>query len=190
MDTVRTWCFVLLLTVSGGRAVGVRPTGGEAPQERPSVREHQIKAAWLLNFARFTTWPKKDLSPKAKQMVVGVVGEEAFAKLLANSLRNKKAQGKAIVVRRYVRISDVKGCQILFVSRSLGAQETRKLLKQLGNRGVLSVGETAGFADRGGCVNFVKSGTKLHFEVNLGRLRRLGIAIKSRVLKLAARKIK
>ena len=49
----------------------------------------------------------------------------------------------------------------------------------------LTVGETEGFAVRGGIINLTAEGNKLHFEVNLLAAERAGLKISAKMLALA-----
>jgi hypothetical protein len=50
---------------------------------------------------------------------------------------------------------------------------------------VLTVGETQGFADGGGIINFIEENNKIRFEINAEAARRTGLNISSELLKLA-----
>jgi hypothetical protein len=50
---------------------------------------------------------------------------------------------------------------------------------------VLVVGESAGFAQAGGMMNFVMDGSRVRFEVNLRAATRAGLKLSSRLLSMA-----
>ena len=52
---------------------------------------------------------------------------------------------------------------------------------------MLTVGDTGGFLEQGGIVNFVLEGTKVRFEISQEAAQRAGIRISSRLLRLATR---
>ena len=41
--------------------------------------EHQVKAAFLYNFARFTEWPANDAASYKETLTIGVIGADEFA---------------------------------------------------------------------------------------------------------------
>jgi hypothetical protein len=60
-----------------------------------------------------------------------------------------------------------------------------KTLEKVKGKGVLTVGETEGFARDGGMIALVNSGDHIQIEVNLEAAQGAGIRISSRVLNLA-----
>jgi hypothetical protein len=49
---------------------------------------------------------------------------------------------------------------------------------------VLTVGDTAGFAERGVLINLQRQDSRLGFEINLAQARRSGLRFSSKLLKL------
>jgi hypothetical protein len=47
---------------------------------------------------------------------------------------------------------------------------------------VLTVGDTEGFAERGGIINLVKDGNRLSFEINPEAAQRAGLVMSSKLL--------
>jgi hypothetical protein len=60
-----------------------------------------------------------------------------------------------------------------------------KILPSLKASSTLSVGETKGFAERGGVINLTLEENKLHFEVNIGAAAQTRLRISSKLLALA-----
>jgi hypothetical protein len=75
-------------------------------------------------------------------------------------------------------------CHVLFVASSETASLAR-LLKAVANRPVLSVGESASFARRGGILNLTRVNGSRQVEINLDALRLSGLRINSRLLGIA-----
>ena len=79
---------------------------------------------------------------------------------------------------------DGQNCQIIFISSS---EKSRlpEIFENLKSARVLTVGETQGFANGGGIINFVEENNKVRFEINADSARRTGLSISSELLKLA-----
>jgi len=56
----------------------------------------------------------------------------------------------------------------------------------LKNLPVLTISETAGFAKRGGMINFTLQDSKVRFEANVDAAKQAGLNISSRLLSLAS----
>ena len=84
---------------------------------QPAPTEYQVKAAYLLNFARFVEWPTDTLSPSAP-INVAIVGRDPFGGALDEVLHGKSANGHPIHVRYQHWDNILTGFQIVFVSPS------------------------------------------------------------------------
>jgi hypothetical protein len=153
------------------------------PQGR-EASEYQIKAAFLYNFAKFVEWPSEAPRGMDDPITICIVGEDPFGSLLDESIRNKAISGHQLVVRRLKPGQDIKGCQIAFISSS-EKKHLRAILESLKGAAVLTVGDSEGFAQVGGVINFTLEETRVHFEVNLGAAQRAGLRISSKLLSLA-----
>ena len=146
--------------------------------------EYEIKAAFLLNFAKFVDWPASSFADRDSPMVIAVLGSDPFGSVLDNTLRNEKVKGRKLVVKRSNQLSDLKGCHILFVSSSEHSR-LGSIIQEVKDQPVLTVGDVAGFADRGGIVNFILRDRKIGFEINTSAADKAGLKISSQLLKLA-----
>lgn len=144
--------------------------------------EYQVKAAFLYNFAKFVEWPAEAWAP-GRTFVVTVLGEDPFGPVLDRTMAGKAVHDRPVEVRRASRPEDVRGSHIVFVSGS----ERRRLdrVLQHARRGVLTVGDTSGFAERGVIINFRLAENRVRFEINSRRAEEAGLRLSSQILKLA-----
>src|SRR5687768_2152127 len=84
-----------------------------SPEATP-VEADQVKAGFVLNFARFVQWPSTLSGP----LSIGVVADDAFAAVLERVIRDRTVEGHALVVRRVRDGDDPSGCHLLFISAS------------------------------------------------------------------------
>ncbi len=152
-------------------------------QDRPSG-EYQVKAAFLYNFAKFVEWPADALSDSAAPIVVGVIGEEQFSEVLAQTVAGKTVNGRELVIRRGKVGQDLRNCQLLFISSS-ERKYLPQILGSLRGSSVLTVGETEPFARLGGVINFFVVEKNVRFEVNVDAATRARLRISSKLLALA-----
>ena len=114
----------------------------------PSPTEYEVKAAFLYNFARFVDaggGPARSGSP----FVIAILGRDPFGAILDETVAGKTVAGRPIEVRRVPRVDEARDAQIVFISPS-ERPNTDAILKALERPGVLTVGDTDGFAQRGG----------------------------------------
>jgi hypothetical protein len=138
--------------------------------------EYQVKAAFLFNFLKFVEWP-----PAAGESPWGVciLGHDPFGQVLDQTVRGKIVNGRAVEVRRYSRLADVKDCNILFIGHADFGR-----LGMPAQAGVLTVGEVPGFLKSGGIINFYIEENRVHFEIQPSVARSAGLRVSSQLLKL------
>ena len=150
----------------------------QAPAQSFSSREYEIKAAYLYNFIKYVDWPSY-----GDTISIGVLGNDPFGTALA-PLNGKIVKGRRLVIKHLDSVRDAQQCQIIFVSSS-EKQRLQEIFESLRSARVLTVGETQGFADGGGIINFIEENNKIRFEINADAARRTGLNISSELLKLA-----
>jgi len=81
---------------------GIVP-GAVAAGQQQNVTEDQVKAAYLLNFAKLGEWPRFALPEGPSALVIGVSGasggEEEFVNVLKATVAGKAAGTHMLVVR-------------------------------------------------------------------------------------------
>ena len=84
---------------------------------------------------------------------------------------------------------DLGACQLLFVSNSEEKNYAR-ILETLGDSLTLTVSETESFVGYGGMISFVRDGKRVGFVINQHESNRVGLRIRSALLRKAKRVIK
>jgi hypothetical protein len=141
-----------------------------------------VKAGFLLNFLRFVEWPAPPARQAQEPFFICIIGDDPFRGILDRMVQDETVNGRPVVVRRLSRIQGP--CQLLFVSASV--RDVFLLLRQSGP-GVLTVGETSGFLDDGGMINFVVDNRRVRFDVHLAAASSASVRISSRLLSVARR---
>jgi len=163
--------------------IAAQPADG-AHAEAAARSEHEVKAAFLFNFAKFIEWPDDVFEKTDSPIVVGILGDESFARVVERTCAEKEVHGRPFSVKRFDKADQIGLCHALFISGSEKKRLTR-VFATLGDSAVLTVGEMPGFAHEGGMINFTMKKNKVHFEINESAARRAGLKISSKLLKLA-----
>jgi hypothetical protein len=79
-----------------------------------------VKAVFLLNFARFVTWPESAFATPGAPLTVCVLGRDPFGSVLDQVFANERI-GEQLLGPTSLPDETVDGCQLLFV----GAGDTR-----------------------------------------------------------------
>ena len=152
--------------------------------------EYLIKAGFIYNFAKFVEWPSTAFAEPDSPIVIGVLGTDPFGDIINHVVEGKKIGARGFVIRRFKwskelkDYKDFKECRILFVSSSekLHFEEIVEAVKGLPT---LPVGETPGFAERGGMIRLMLEDNRVRFEVNVDAAHDGNLNISSRLLTLA-----
>jgi hypothetical protein len=152
---------------------------------QPAVSaEYQIKAVFLFNFARFVDWPAKAFPDADSPFVIGILGDDPFGSYLDETVRGERVNGHPLTVQRYRRLSEVKACQVLFISRS-EADRLDQILASLRGRSILTVGDTDDFVAHGGMIRLATEKNKVRMHINLDAVKAANLAISSKLLRVA-----
>jgi YfiR/HmsC-like len=148
----------------------------------------EVKAAYLVNFIRFTEWPPgvfKDNAP----MVIGVVGNPELEDALWRITDGKLLLGRKTIVRRINTLVDASTCHLLYIhppsSNDTSPVTSEDWLQAVTKLPALTVSEKDEFLQKGGVINFYTDGKKLRFEISPRAAEQVGLRLSSRLLALA-----
>ena len=149
-----------------------------------SRAEYEVKAAFIYNFIKFVDWPPESFSGPNTAISVCVLGTDPFGSVLERTFSGRTIGGKELAIERLKAGEDATACHVLFISRS-EEDNLDQILRGIQELSILTVGEMAGFASRGGVINFVKKEGRIRFEISMDAQRRGGLTISSKLLNLA-----
>lgn len=147
---------------------------------------NEIKAAFVINIARFVTWPRANQTNKPLNLCLyrgSSIGKAA------RSLEGKLVNGRPLHIQRAGSLYASKTCHIIVIPedqlKSYGTE-----LAHLPPRAVLSIADLTGSEHKGQAwpgvlMSLVRTDSHLGFEVNLAEVRKSGLKLSSELLKLA-----
>lgn len=150
----------------------------------PTAEEYRVKAAFLYNFVRFVEWPSTTFRNQHDPFVICVLAADPFDSAVKETFAGKQIEGRAFRILRISDAGQADPCQIVFMGSS-EPKKTAAILATLPAAGVLTVGETDGFAAAGGIINFTVAQGRVRFQVNTRAAQRARLQISSRLLSLA-----
>jgi hypothetical protein len=152
-----------------------------APAEE--LLELKLKAAFVYNFARLTTWPAAAFADPATPLEACILDNDPVAPALQQAFAGKVVEGHRLTVRRLAGAAGWENCHIAY----LGAGPpdlTRDVLRALAERSVLTVHEQ-GAAQPDGVIRLFLADRKLRFEVNQTAAERAQLRLNARLMALA-----
>lgn len=167
----------LLIILTLGGAPGVLG-------QQTSANEYQVKAAFLYNFPKFIEWPEGTFASASSTFKFCVLGKDPFGKFLDEALSGKKIAGHSVELVRARKISDLGGCQVVFVSSA--ESHLPGAVASLRSQPVLLVGEDEDFVGSGGTIQFFVQDNRVRFAINPDAARKSGLKVSSKLLALAS----
>lgn len=181
LATAVLWSGALLAAPVTARAAA--SPGAPAAASRPST-EYDVKAVFILNFARFVDWPDDAFASAQAPFVIGIFGESPILASLRVAITDETIRRRPIVLRALTPADDPRRCQIVFVSRAERSQFP-SLRSRLAGAPVLTIGESEKFCEQGGMFNFVLDARSVRFEINRKATTEAGLRVSARLLQLA-----
>jgi len=157
---------------------------GSGYAQSPTAGEYQIKAAFLYNFAKFVEWPASSFPDGAAPFQICVMGRDPFGEGLLNITREKTVNGRKLEVDTVADLEHARTCHILFVASSV-KMPIQQIIEGLRGASVLTVGDTKGFAEQGGMIDFVLQDDRVQFDVSRTAVEQAGLKISSKLLSVA-----
>lgn len=140
--------------------------------------EYELKAAFVYQIAKFVAWP-----PANAPLRFCVLGGNPFGAALED-IRGKPVNERKLEVVQLSAAADPRECNLLFVAAP-AERHLERIVAISRGAGLLTLGDTDGFAKRGAMVNFFLEDGKVRFEINLDAVRQGGLKISSKLLTLA-----
>ncbi len=146
-----------------------------------TLAEDNVKAGFILNFAKYTEWPSGALD--GGNLRVCGLGNQVLSGKLAQ-MQGRQVQGHEIQVRSTMRADEWRDCHVLYIPAN-EKQRLEAVLRALAQEPVLIVGEGEDFARAGGMIGLKLRAGRIRFDINLAAVRKARLNLSSQLLKLA-----
>jgi len=146
-------------------------------------RVYKLKAAFLLNFAKFTVWPESAFRQR-DEFTLCILGEDPFGEAFAGVDQKRIGSRKVKVIRTHDS-HVVQQCNLVFISHSEN-DEYKTVVKNLAGKPLLLVSDIEEFAENGGLIELTIVNNRLGFEINNSKAKEAGLSFKSSLLDLAS----
>ena len=141
----------------------------------------KVKAAYLLHFSSYVSWPERELS----SVNLCLVGDDPFGGYIDAMVKAKplNRHGQKIVVHRLEASDSSVHCHILYAhfEGSIGQNTPIDPLQ----RETLYVGDDEDFLASRGMIRFFIRDKRVRLEVHLSRVRAAGMSVSSELLKIS-----
>ena len=142
-----------------------------------------MKAAFLMNFAKFVDWPPSAFSDDQAPFVLGIVGTDPFGGAL-EALNGQMVKNRTVKVQHFSGAEGLQHCHMVYISPSEGAR-LRETIRALGTAPILTVSDgVENFAQQGVVINFLLIDNKIRFEINVVVAKKAGLSMATQLLQV------
>jgi len=170
--------FVTMLLIAWSPGTPAEPSSNQL--------QYRVMAGYLCNFAGFVEWPTSAFEGRDSPLIVGVVGDDAFASELERVAKGQKFAGRSLEIRRLKRVDSDSTIHILFIDES-AVEEARRVFKELRGKPILTVTDSEAVFTQGAMINFVVVDDRVRFDVAPSRAETSQLHINARLLTAANR---
>jgi len=159
------------------------PSAGAFQSSADATSEDDLRAAFILNFARFITWPG-EYPDNPAPLVIGVWGDPGLASALDRVVNGQTVRGRkltVLTVKEFARAGEV---NILYLPSARQRQLGPWLMENAGTA-ILTISGDRSFCKQGGMIALYPEGRRIRFEINQESMQRGGLRASSKLLALA-----
>jgi hypothetical protein len=156
---------------------------GIVPARAANVSAPELKAAFLVNFVRFATWPDDDARARGP-ILLCMFGDDDVEAFVEQTIKKAPRGDRDMRVRRVNAESPLQECHLLYLS-SGAAKQALLLVKSLSRVPTLTVSDLPDFAQSAGILNFFVEEQRMRFVINTDAADRAGLRLSSKLLHLA-----
>lgn len=142
--------------------------------------EYMLKAAFLYNFAIFTSWPERNMD----NFNLCIYGKDPFNRDFDSLMQKKNINERKVIIHRMNTTDRLDQCQLVFISRA-AIGDLAGVINSIKDKPVLTVADSPGVSEQGVVLNMNVKDDKITFEANLNRARKAGLNLSSQLLRLA-----
>ena len=169
---------------------GLFVSGVHAQSTPDAYSADAVRAAYLVNFIRFTEWPAAALGDADDPLIIGVAGNRELEDYLWKTTEGKLLHGHKVRILRLAVPSDATQCQLIYINPYPSRADSvpvsmEEWLQAVRGKPILTVSQLTHFLKEGGIINFYTEGKSLHFEIAADAAEVAGLRLSSRLLALA-----
>lgn len=147
----------------------------------PGFSENQVKAAFITHLFSFIEWPTE-----TGHYVLCVTKASSLVDTISELIAAKPALGLSVRLLAQSEVSrETCHAVILNTDTSHGLEINNPSVVDMAQIGLLTIGDTPGFAKRGGMIELERRPSRIGLVVNLTAAQKAGFQVSSKLLRLA-----
>lgn len=159
-----------------------------AAADSHSDRVDRVKAAFVLNIARFVSWPPEVFETQDSQLLLCFYKSNPINQAV-EMIQGEIVAGRQVSLTRIENLAKSASCHILLIAHD----KLREYIMEASSgsiRPMLTIADlteidTSKIQGRDIIISLVRNDTRIGFEINLNKSRQAGLKMSSQLLKLA-----
>jgi len=175
----------------------------DAAAKETTDKVRKVKAAYLLNFVRYSEWPDAAFNGDSTPFRIAVVGDKDLKSPLQATVKDQQVRGRSFRVRRHHLPSadayadraewhaavkalarKLASCHLVYLDGLSGGEATR-LLADLGHRRTLTIGSEEHYIEWGTMIALGRGKDRIVFHARPDLLKESNIKASAQLLRLA-----
>lgn len=153
-----------------------------------SERVDRVKAAFVLNIARFVSWPPEAFESHDERLLLCLYRSNPINQAV-EMIQGEMVAGRRVSITRVENLAESGSCHILLVAhdelKSYGKETRPGSARPLLTIADLTGTDTSPRSGRDIMISLVRNDKRIGFEINLDKSRQAGLKMSSQLLKLA-----
>ncbi len=142
-----------------------------------AIDEYAIKSNIIYQICKFTQWPQP--VDKNKPFTISILGKTSPGNEIKMP-QDETIDKRRIVVRKIKHLSEIGTSDVLFIT-SNEAYRIDTILDYIGDKPILTVGDTRGFCQKGVIINLYIYQNSVGFEINFGASKKASLQMHSQL---------
>jgi hypothetical protein len=152
---------------------------------RVKLEEYPLKALIISRFFNFVKWPAASGNTgDSSHFVLGVFGKTPILEHEQTFYEEIELPEKKVTIKKISQLGQINECHALIIAPTESGR-LKEILSITGDKPILSIGDTRGFAEEGVLINLYREGKKVKFEINYSAVKKSGLVFSSKLYKLA-----
>jgi hypothetical protein len=144
------------------------------------AQSEKFKALFMYNFTKYIEWPA---AARQGDFIIAILGTSPMAKELEIIAGKQKVGSQSIQVKTFNSVDEIDNCQILYLP-SAKSTSLAQVIEKLSGKSVLLVTDKEGLASQGACINYIKDGDRIKYELNRKNIEKRGMVVNSSLVTL------
>jgi hypothetical protein len=144
------------------------------------AQSEKFKALFMYNFTKYIEWPA---SERQGDFIIAILGASPMSKELEIIAGKQKVGSQSILVKTFNSVDDISNCNILYIPASKSTS-LAQVIEKLSGKSVLVVTDKEGLAAQGSCINYIKDGDRIKYELNKKNIEKRGMVVNSALVTL------